>query len=132
MQRSAGVSTHERRQGRSIFPLVYGFIYKTMEINKVKPLVLFWTIFCLCLIIEPAGKSFGDCICTCVNGVNQPLCTSPLDIPPICPPKICPIEPPSVEPIRPPRIPPIGTKRCWMEQVLNPYSGQYEWIEICR
>lgn len=72
------------------------------------------------------------CQCSCVNGQVQPICTSSIDIRPICSPRICPIVPPAVRPIATPIVPPIGTRTCRMEQVVNPYTGQYEWKQICR
>ena len=83
------------------------------------------------LILMPKG-SLADCFCTCINGENQPLCDNTLEIPPICAPVVCPIEPPAIEPIEVPSIPPIGTKECWQEQVLNPYTNEYEWQEVCQ
>ena len=113
------------------------FSYRLVRQRKnamkaIKWLSIALGIFSLFAASASPDTIFAECICTCVNGVNQPLCTSSLDIPPICPSRICPIEPLSIEPIRPPRIPPIGTERCWMQQVLNPYTGRYEWGEICR
>ena len=75
--------------------------------------------------------AMADCVCRCVNGQMQAICTSTLDIPPICPPTICSIAPPSIQPIPTPRIPPIGTTRCAPQQVYNPYTGRYEWKEVC-
>lgn len=74
----------------------------------------------------------ADCVCRCTNGQNVPLCSSTLDIPPICPPQVCPIEPPSVAPIQSPQLPPLGTQNCWQQQVLNPSTNQYEWQRVCR
>ena len=74
----------------------------------------------------------ADCYCTCMNGQNVPLCSSTLDIPPICPPRVCAIEPPSIAPINPPTIPPIGTRNCWQEQVFNNFTGRYEWQQVCQ
>jgi len=76
--------------------------------------------------------SYGNCVCRCVNGEMTPLCSSSIDLPPICPPTICPIVPPSVQPINPPVVPPIGTSRCEYQQVINPRTGYYEWRNICR
>jgi hypothetical protein len=81
------------------------------------------------LVTEQAS---GACSCHCVNGQVQALCTSPLDIQPICSPTICPIVPPSIRPIEVPRIPPVGTRQCSNQQVYNPYTRQYEWKQICR
>ena len=71
------------------------------------------------------------CRCACVNGEVVPLCSNSLDLPPICPPRICPIVPPAITPIQPLRIPPIGTSECRPKQVLNPWTNRYEWKEIC-
>ena len=79
--------------------------------------------------ISPAK---ADCVCSCVNGENIALCSSTLDIEPICPPKICPIVPPSIRPIETPSIPPIGTTSCRNEQVYNQYTRRYEWQRVCR
>ena len=78
----------------------------------------------------PQSATAG-CICVCMNGYNQPLCDSSLDIAPICPPRVCPIEPPSIKPITPPSIPPIGTSVCNDELVWDDYLAQYVWREVC-
>lgn len=83
-----------------------------------------------CLLVPTTASA--DCYCTCINGANVPICSSTLDIPPICPPRVCPIEPPSITPINPPTIPPIGTQNCRQEQVFNNNTGRYEWRQICR
>jgi hypothetical protein len=31
-----------------------------------------------------------------------------------------------------PMVPPIGTTSCSPQQVMNPYTRQYEWRTICR
>lgn len=74
----------------------------------------------------------ANCVCRCVNGEMVPLCSSSIDLPPICPPTVCSIVPPRVEPIMAPKVPPLGTTACRPAQVLNPRTGQYEWKEICR
>lgn len=71
------------------------------------------------------------CHCACVNGEVVPLCSNSLEIPPNCASRICPIVPPAIEPIQRPRIPPLGTNQCTMKQVLNPFTGRYEWKQIC-
>lgn len=85
----------------------------------------------LALVAAAFGAS-AACECRCSNGQNQAFCTSPLDIRPICAPMICPIVPPSIAPIQMPTIPPIGTTNCSQQQVLNPYTGQYQWQTVCR
>ena len=72
------------------------------------------------------------CECRCVNGQVKALCTSTLDIPPICAPQICPIVPPSIQPIPKPDLPPLGTTSCREVQVFNPSTGRYEWQRVCR
>ena len=84
------------------------------------------------ILMLAANSAFAGCYCTCINGVNQPLCESSIDIPPICPPKVCPIEPPSVKPINPPRVPPIGTRVCYQEYVWDHNLNKYVWKQVCR
>lgn len=74
----------------------------------------------------------ANCVCRCTNGENVPLCSSTLEIPPICPLRVCPIAPPSIEPIQAPQLPPLGTQNCWQQQVLNPNTNQYQWRRVCR
>lgn len=93
--------------------------------------IILWIIVPLCLL-SAASPALANCVCRCVNGHMQPLCSSPLDIAPICPPTICGIVPPSVTPIQPPKIPPLGTTNCQQAQVMNPNTRQYEWRTVCR
>jgi hypothetical protein len=72
----------------------------------------------------------ADCQCLCINGEVEAVCSSSLDVRPVCAPRICPIVPPAVRPIDPPRVPPVGTSDCRSEQVWN--GEAYEWVEICR
>jgi hypothetical protein len=87
---------------------------------------------CLILAVLSVGNVSASCVCRCVNGQMVPLCSSTIEIPPICPPTICGIVPPSIQPIPRPMIPPIGTTSCAPQQVMNPYTRQYEWRTICR
>ncbi len=43
-------------------------------------------------LLPAAG--WGFCECTCVHGQYRAVCTSNMDIPPICPPAACPLTPP--------------------------------------
>ncbi len=79
-----------------------------------------------------ASRADARCVCRCVNGAVEPICESPLDLPPICSLQICPLVPPAVTPIAPLTIPPVGTTSCQMQQVLNPATGQYEWRQLCQ
>lgn len=81
--------------------------------------------------IFASNIAVADCSCVCMRGEVQAVCSSTLEIRPICAPRICPITPPSVEPIQQPRVPPIGTSNCTQQQVYNEYSHMYEWKEIC-
>jgi hypothetical protein len=89
--------------------------------------ILLAIIFAAALTAQAAAS----CECRCVNGEMQPLCSSSIDIPPICPATICLIPPPSIAPIQPARIPPLGTSHCSPQQVLNPATRQYEWRSLC-
>jgi hypothetical protein len=86
----------------------------------------------LAAFLLAAGPTYAACTCQCVNGEVQPLCTSSLDLPPICAPRICPLTPPAIQPIERPTLPPLGTSSCSQQQVLNPSTGRYEWRTICR
>jgi len=79
-----------------------------------------------------ANHAVASCVCRCVNGEVQALCSSSIDVPPVCAPRVCPITPPSIAPIQQPRVPPIGTTHCRQAQVFNQRTGQYEWREVCR
>lgn len=84
------------------------------------------------LMVMMSSVAWAECSCVCMNGESQPLCSSSLDIAPICPPVICPIENLSVAPIEPPTVPPVGTQECKMEQVYSEHTQQYEWMQVCR
>ena len=75
--------------------------------------------------------ALAECICSCVNGQVQPICSTAIEVRPVCGPRVCPIVPPSVQPIPAPRVPPIGTSKCGPKQVWNPSTGMYEWRVIC-
>ena len=94
-------------------------------------LFFFFTIFVISASGIYVSDVFASCSCECVGGRVVPICSSSLDIRPICPPRICPITPPSIAPITPPRVPPIGTTNCRQMQIYNPRTGQYEWKEVC-
>ena len=78
-----------------------------------------------------SSAAYASCQCVCMGGEVQAVCSSTLDIEPICPPRVCSITPPSVAPIQAPRVPPIGTSNCVQRQVYNDRTHQYEWKEVC-
>jgi hypothetical protein len=72
----------------------------------------------------------ATCQWTFVNGEQEQICDSTIDLPVIRPPGIAPIVPPSIAPIPEPVIPPLGTSSCGQAQVWNGYS--YEWRTLCQ
>ena len=78
-----------------------------------------------------SSQAQAGCTCHCVNGQMQPLCSSAIDLPPICPPTVCPITSPSIAPISPPRIPPIGTSQCRQARICDQFAN-CRWQEVCR
>lgn len=93
-----------------------------------------WPIIALIMTLGMMGatRSWAKCECACVNGAVRPLCTRAIELPPICPSRVCPIVPPAVAPIAPLRLPPLGTEHCWMAQVYNPAIGRYKFQQVCR
>ena len=92
---------------------------------RVKTLLLAFGI-----IIGAMDEVGASCICQCVDGAMQPLCSSSIDIAPICPPTICPITPPAIAPIAPPMLPPLGTSSCHQAQVCDQF-GNCQWQQVC-
>lgn len=76
-------------------------------------------------------NSFANCVCVCINGEQDFICSKPSDPPPICPPRICPIAPPSIEPPSIPTIPQTGDTECKQVFIYNEYTGRYEWHMLC-
>ena len=76
-------------------------------------------------------KASADCICACVGGEVQAICSSTLDLAPICAPKICPLTTPSIKPLDSLELAPLGTTSCTNEQVYNYSTGRYEWTRLC-
>ena len=83
------------------------------------------------LLFMIASQAQADCICECVNGQMQPLCSSSIDLPPICPPTICPLDTPSIAPLPSLRLPPLGATSCRPARVCDPF-GNCRWQEVCR
>lgn len=79
-----------------------------------------------------ATPSQAVCECVCINGVEQSVCTSSIDIPALCGVRLCPMAPPALSPLDPPVVPPVGTSHCQSEQVYNEYTRRYEWQMVCR
>ena len=86
----------------------------------------------LVLAITIASPASAECSCVCTPQGVQAMCQSAIEIRPICAPQICPIATPSIAPIMTPVVPPVGTQQCYAQQVLNPYTHQYEWQRVCQ
>ena len=83
------------------------------------------------LLLIAITESDAACTCQCVNGEMQPLCSSSIDLVPICPPTICPLAMPSIAPLAPLTLPPLGTTSCRMAQVCDAF-GNCRWQQVCQ
>ena len=101
------------------------------QVIKTAAIAVLFTVSVIAITSLTSTPVHASCVCKCVNGEVTALCTSTLDIEPICRPIICPIALPSIAPIQMPRVPPIGTSRCAQRQVYNGITGRYEWREVC-
>ena len=79
-----------------------------------------------------ASEAAAECVCGCIDGQLGVICNGSMQAPPVCAPRVCPVAPSSMPPRVAQLTPPPGTTRCFMAQVLNPSTGQYEWTEVCR
>ena len=74
---------------------------------------------------------YAECSCECVDGQVQAICENPLEIQPICFPRMCPGELPIIKPLSLPVIPPVGTRDCRQERVYDPSTHTYGWETLC-
>jgi len=96
--------------------------------------ILIIRIFYLVLglwLLGAQNFAHASCSCVCMDGKNQAVCSSSMDLRPLCPPKVCPLARPAIKPLDSPRLPPLGTTQCTNKQVYNPYSRKYEWKRVC-
>lgn len=84
------------------------------------------------LVMTQVSVANANCVCRCVDGQMQAICSNTMQMPPNCPMTMCPTAPPTAAPMPSMRMQPHGTTSCSNQQVLNPYTGQYEWKQICR
>ncbi|WP_186267794.1 hypothetical protein [Burkholderia gladioli] len=99
---------------------------RTDEMNKASKL----GVALACAVLSQIA--LADCECRCVDGQVQAICSSTLDMRPMCAPQICPMRSLQMQPMTPMSMPPVGTSSCTMRQVYNPYSHQYEWQKLCQ
>jgi hypothetical protein len=85
--------------------------------------------FICAILMALANSAQAACVCRCVDGQMQPICSSTLDIAPMCM-GICGAPPPSIAPIAPLGLPPLGTTDCRMAQVCSPFAG-CRWQRVC-
>jgi hypothetical protein len=83
------------------------------------------------VVVLVGVRAEASCTCQCVDGEVQPLCSSSMENPPICPPRICPIAAPAIAPIQLPTIPPLGTSSCRQAHVCDFY-GDCRWQQVCQ
>ena len=78
-------------------------------------------------------NTYSKCVCKCINGEVQPICSSTMDLAPMCNNQMCPVTSMSIQPETPITTQiPMGATSCQNEQVYNSYTGQYEWKMICQ
>jgi hypothetical protein len=135
-------ATSDTRKRRAVDCLSRGGVVSVQVLNEFvhfvrRKLGHDWPQIELRLILTVAFGIFlttsaeASCVCRCVDGQMQPLCSSSIDLPPICPMTNCALPPPSIAPIQPAQLPPLGTSQCSQRQVLNPATRRYEWRSIC-
>ena len=92
---------------------------------------LLYLLITLFFYVNLSSSAYSACTCECINGEVQAICSSSLDLPPICASRICPLVPPSIASLDSLTLPPLGTSHCTNMQVYNSYTYQYEWEEVC-
>jgi len=88
---------------------------------------------CLVILIALAlSPNVGNaaCRCTYVDGMQQQLCDSSIDLPAMCIGGIAPLPPASIAPLPSLALPPLGTSSCRQAQVWNGQS--YQWQTVCQ
>ena len=78
-----------------------------------------------------SGAAGASCVCRCLNGKAQPVCSSSTDIPPLCSATTCPMSTPRVSPQDAQQPKPAVKPGCTIRQVYNPQTGRHEWGQIC-
>lgn len=94
-------------------------------------LLLLGAAFLAGLAIAATGPAEAACVCRCVAGKAQPVCSSSTDIPPLCNSTVCPMSPPKVSPMDQAKPKPSVKPGCTVRQVYDPATGRHEWGQIC-
>ncbi len=87
----------------------------------------------LLLLVAVTSPARADCECACLDGLNQPVCSSDTDARPSCPDVVCTIAPPAVseeEDVEPELPPP--RRVCRDEMEWDPIFREYERVRVCR
>jgi hypothetical protein len=95
----------------------------------MKAIALFLAL-AFALLLAFTSSVFASCECRCVDGESQAVCSSSLEVPPICSRQSCPVTP-SMSPVGP-LNPPIGSGLCDTVQVFNRRTGHYDTKQLCR
>lgn len=82
-------------------------------------------------LVLSTGRAHASCSCECINGRQVPVCSTFIEIRPICPITMCPIPPVSIQPGPVIQVPPVGGHRCYQAQVFDRYFNQYVWRQVC-
>ena len=84
-------------------------------------------IFLLVALLTTSADA--SCICRCLDGRMQPLCSSENDMPAFCDQTPCPHDAPVANA---PTVPTVGKRRCFQMKKFNPQTGLNEWQKVCR
>ena len=84
----------------------------------------------LLLTVALSSPLHAFCVCRCVDGRLQPLCTNTIEVPPVCPVRICPPGPATLPPVVAPKLPPAGTSACRQAQICDRH-GSCRWRQVC-
>lgn len=79
-----------------------------------------------------SGAAGAACVCRCLGGKAQAVCSNSTDIPPLCSSTVCPMSPPRVSPMDAAKPKPMVKPGCKIRQVYNPDTGRHEWGQICQ
>jgi len=104
----------------------------TPDVARMNRALILIVLLGLLLGGQAFAQKTSSCHCACVNGEVKALCSSSIDLPPVCGPSFCPIVPPSIKPVEPLRVPPVGTSNCRLKQVYNEHTKKYEWKSVCQ